>query len=386
MTGPRVVLLESDAARRVRLETLLVDHGFDVRSAPSLAGAARLVADDGADLLIANLVLDDGAALSLAKDWVRGGRPMLGISDVFYGPTSRQILKERLGLMDVLETPFDDDELLEQLDHLFPATKASASIYDDGSPAPRLAAIPTRPARLDMKRVPLKGKFEQADIATVLARLASEQRSGALMIQAERVKKLVYLDKGVPVGIKSNLLQECLGQMLVQEGQLSAEACDRSVDEMRRTRQRQGEVLMEMGHLTAEGLEAAMGRQFFLKFQQLFTWTNGEFRYKDAPIPSAYHGPALDDPANLIWNGIDHTHPVDRVRPLLEPVLGGRVGWSQGGLDIGNLTLSTHLRALYPLFDEDLTGRQVLERAEKPDRALLLLYALTAMGAIAFFD
>ena len=116
----QILLFESNEDARKRLENLLAERGFAVRAADSLAHGRTLAVRDEADLLITNLVLDDGAALDLASEWTATGRPAVGISDVFFGPTSRQLLLDQVGLSEVLETPFEDDHLLEHLQRLLP--------------------------------------------------------------------------------------------------------------------------------------------------------------------------------------------------------------------------------------------------------------------------
>jgi hypothetical protein len=230
----------------------------------------------------------------------------------------------------------------------------------------------------------MSGQLDRHDIATVLSRLATDQVNGALMLVLNKVKKLVYFEAGLPVGIKSNLLEECHGQMLTKEGVITAETCNKSLDERRRTGRPQGQALVMLGAIPQDELERAVLRQFQYKLHQLFTWSEGFYRYRDAAIPPAYHGNPLDDSANLIWQSIEATRPVARARLLLLPAMDSPVRWSGEGLDVSRLKLDNALRALFEPIDNRFTPTEILAATHDPDGALLLLYALAAFGVITF--
>lgn len=385
--SPDVVLLESDAAERERYLAALRALGYEATAAESAAAARTLLAEADGALLIANLMLAEGPCFELAAEWRAEGRRLLALSDAFRGPTALQILRERLGLDLLVEAPIADDELAEHVAALLGprAGDTDPNLTAAGAEVTAETAMATAtPAALDPFRVPLTGTFEEAEIAAVLARLALERVDGALMLQSDRVKKLVFFEAGAPVGLKSNLIQECLGQLLVAEGRLSPEACEESLEEMHRTNRRQGEILVAMGHLAADELDAAVRRQFWVKFRQLFTWNTGAYRFRDTTVPPTYRlDPGLDA-ANLLWRALDEEHPLERARAVLQPVHDTLVVLAEGGLDISALQVDADVHPLFAGLDGTRTAAQALASTPDPARAELLLYALTAFGAVTY--
>ena len=49
----------------------------------------------------------------------------------------------------------------------------------------------------------------------------------------DRVKKIVYFRDGFPKSVKSNLLSECLGRVMVRERMISEDECEESLKRMR---------------------------------------------------------------------------------------------------------------------------------------------------------
>ena len=70
-------------------------------------------------------------------------------------------------------------------------------------------------------------------------------------MRREPTKKIVYLKEGYPIFVKSNLLSECLGRVLVREKMISDEECERSLVQMKdKSGRQQGTVLIEMGAIS----------------------------------------------------------------------------------------------------------------------------------------
>jgi DNA-binding response OmpR family regulator len=383
VTRTEILLVESNADERGRLESILSGWGYGVRAADSLASAKELADETASDLLLVGLLQQDGTAFDFAKRWTDDGGVALGVA-VYRGPTAKQYLTERTGVQAILAYPADESELAAQVHALFPQTSEVAVVEAPSAPEPPAAARLYVPRRLDATTLQNSGTLEKGDLAAVISRLASNLASGALMLQCEQTKKLIYFEQGVAVGIKSNIVQEYLGQMLVGEGVISAQDCLRSLREMKRSKRRQGEVLVALGCLDQAGLDAAMWRQFLFKFQEIFSWTQGAYRYRDSAVPQAYAAQALDQPANLLWNGIQQARPTERVREVLAPVMDHTVHWTGSGLDVTGLQVAPEASSIWDVIGTPATAGEVVSGARDPELALLLLYALTAFGTVSY--
>ncbi|MBN1947078.1 MAG: DUF4388 domain-containing protein [Bradymonadales bacterium] len=385
MNPPEIILVESRPDLLAALLSLLQREGFAVHTASNLVHARQLVDEVPADLLLANLMLPDGSTFDLAEDWTGSGRAAVAITDLYHGSSVRQLLMRQSRFLEVLEIPVDERQLIDCLQGVFRQTYPSAvppaaavAVGEDVGPSWSI------PPRLDYRAIPMMGNFEQFDIAAVLTRLAIDQVDGALMLQDGPIKKLLYFQQGTPIGIKSNLVQECLGQMLIREGRLNPRECDTSLDLMRTSNRRQGETLVTMGCLDASELSGALKRQFLLKYQQLFTWEKGIYRYREAATPPAYAGMPLDDPANLIWQAAQAVKPLKRVRAILQPLMETPVRWTHQGLPLSRLTIGEELLAVWSLIDGRRSPSDLTAASPQKTDTLLLLYALTALGALSY--
>ncbi|MCA9564268.1 MAG: hypothetical protein KC561_12305, partial [Myxococcales bacterium] len=177
-----------------------------------------------------------------------------------------------------------------------------------------------------------------------------------------------------------NLVQECLGQMLVEEGVLSDEQCRQSLGDMKQEGKQQGEILVEKGLLDAAELPFALQRQFRNKLVELFTWERGSFKYKDCAIPAAYHGGPSSHPAQLLFDSITEAAPTERAKRRLAGFENREV------LAMADYFGSDDL-ALTPAAESVLScpaGATLGSVVRHSDAVAVAAYALVALGAITF--
>jgi len=120
----------------------------------------------------------------------------------------------------------------------------------------------------------LRGSLARQPFARVLQRVYAARMSGALLLARNKVKKIVNFDKGYPVSVRSNMLSECLGQILLEQRLISAETLAGSLREMKETRKHQGEVLVAMGALSPYNLSRALMLQMESKLLEIFSWSS----------------------------------------------------------------------------------------------------------------
>ncbi len=135
-----------------------------------------------------------------------------------------------------------------------------------------------------------------------------------LDVSREAVRKHFYFKDGRPVGSSSNVLNEVLGRLLMQEGVLTQELYERSLEKVIKEKRRHGEVLISMGLLTEAGLDEFLSLQTKRRIWKVFGWEDGEYRYRRTnSLPVGLGGPGFE-PAELILEGISHGfYPPGRV-------------------------------------------------------------------------
>jgi hypothetical protein len=123
------------------------------------------------------------------------------------------------------------------------------------------------------------GSLSEVPVAAVLGSLWREQANGALLIRRDKVKKIIYVREGSAYNVRSNLVSECLGQLLVRQRMITTAQCEASINQMKGTRQQQGEILVKMGAITTRNLAYALEVQLENKLFDAFSWSRGDYRF-----------------------------------------------------------------------------------------------------------
>jgi CheY-like chemotaxis protein/curved DNA-binding protein CbpA len=181
--------------------------------------------------------------------------------------------------------------------------------------------ISTPPTATQTNRCCLAGDLSQTGLPVLLHNLYSQQATGLLRLENKEVKKVIYIRNGSPIFVRSNLVKEFLGQMLVRSGDLSENDLQKSLEAARKSGQRHGLTLLEMGVLTSQQLNDILRRQCVEKLLDIFTWPGGQYHFIQAREFKQGVTSINLSPANLILQGLrDYTSRALLIR-LLEPHL-----------------------------------------------------------------
>ena len=163
----------------------------------------------------------------------------------------------------------------------------------------------------------LSGRLEQFAFPALLHHLHGLRASGVLHLATGRKRKWVQLRDGYPTAVRSNLLNECLGNLLERSGRISREEMNES---HRRTAggQLQGEILVAMEVLSEEEVSRALAEQAEEKLFETFSWKAGSFRFEFGGVLQKASGLARRSPANLILRGVRSQAPLERIDAWLQ--------------------------------------------------------------------
>ncbi|MDY0000917.1 MAG: response regulator [Polyangia bacterium] len=378
MAKPTVLVVDDDREVTQYVGDVLVADGWKVLVEKDGDWALRTFKSrrlDAAVLDVLTPVLNGfQVAEAIRKDPRGKDLPIVILSGVHRGKENRQEAIERLGLLGFLEKPIDGDELRrllrEELDRressidrartgprpAIPrpgegraapgATPASGSAAmapgadgrdggwgagKQGAPesAPRPPAQPaSQPVSQALRREPvsLRGSLAKVSFGRLLHELYRIQATGALFMLRDTVKKIVYLDAGHPVAVKSNLLRECLGQVLVAKGRLSQEQVEALLERSKTERKLLGQALVEGGLLLPDELLKILDEQLALKLDDLLAWSEGEYQFKEnARIPSSSIRTARSS-ATFIVQGVLGAYDEARLQAEAAPLLGAYPG------------------------------------------------------------
>jgi CheY-like chemotaxis protein len=259
--------------------------------------------------------------------------------------------------------------------------------------------VERRAADLTPGAATLAGRFAQLPFPRLLAQLAAQRATGALVVVApdderlrtttgESPKKVVYFRNGVPVYVKSNLVRECLGQILVQSDAITPHVRNESVQRMRAGEGRQGAILLAMGVLAPHELREALEEQLRVKLYDLFSWEDADFRFSSRVLPPPEVVTLELGLAEIVFEGVVRRITPVRLLELLGPHLGEYVVPITDRLTrFVRLDLVVEARLVLRVLDGTQRLQDLLTIAgQRPGAAAQLVYAMECLGALRFSD
>jgi CheY-like chemotaxis protein/curved DNA-binding protein CbpA len=237
----------------------------------------------------------------------------------------------------------------------------------------------------------LAGSLAELPFPALLHQLHGLRATGALVLRSGKKRKGIQFRDGRPVAVKSNLVSECLGNLLVRMGRIDEVSLRESLQRMQRGEGLQGEILVAMEVLDEDELMTALRIQSEEKLFEIFEWADGQFEFaRSGRIQGAGALPHEHSPADVIVGGVRSRFPLERVDAFLSVhsdariVAGEMPFYRYQEIDLGpgqermleRLAQSPRVRDLLPA-DEDsrrllyglLASEMVqLERAGAPGR------------------
>lgn len=102
--------------------------------------------------------------------------------------------------------------------------------------------------------------------------------SGVLVLAQEDVKKSLVFEKGKLVAARSNVPGEILGAILVEDGKITSEALQQSIEKLKgKPPMLQGEALIHLGLIDHALLNEALQKQLLRRVYDVFTWPEGRY-------------------------------------------------------------------------------------------------------------
>lgn len=329
--------------------------------------------------------------------------PMVLMSGVHRGAQSRREAIERHGLLDCLNKPVEGDLVRRLLTEALqersarqdkssgPLHRSSSRLLRGSSRSPhQTGAQPLQhePRVLPRDPVALRGSLDETPFPQLLHELYKLQATGALFMMRGSVKKIVYLNNGQPVFIKSNKLRECLGQLLVEQGRLASDRAEQTYEQSRVAGELHGQVLVRESLLTAQELTTALAEQLEVKLSEIFGWPTGEYQFKEnARIPA---GELRLQPscATLMVRGVARFHSGAQLELALAPALSAYPApASDPFLRYQWLELEPAEESVAQALDGTRSLAELLEDPGWERRqALQLVHALYSAGVIDLWD
>lgn len=235
---------------------------------------------------------------------------------------------------------------------------------------------------------PAKGSLRRVPFARLIREVAQRKLDGSLYLLSGQTKKVVFFEQGKPVFVRSNVLSECLGQILAKEGLITQEQCEQTLEAIRRTGKKQGELLVEMGILSEGNLRYGLEAQLRAKLFEIFSWEGGRYQFKP-DTPGMNFGVTLRASAEgVIVEAIVDQYTEDRAGEALQDVGGKFPAAANDSAAAANSSLLPEEAHFLACLDGSRSVTDVLQdKAEPPvPTPQALMYGLWVSGLVELDD
>lgn len=396
--APYLLVVESDPELQRRIGDTLREASYELAAETEAVWAKRSLLVRAPQGLVVDTNLSDGTGFQVAEELRRDPDtkdvPIFFIASRFRGAAHEAEARRRFAPAEYLALPLDLNTLLARVLEAVPPTvprKVTASVPIAAGAA--MADVAQRTERRHVERdarqlsagdSELSGTLARQPFARLLQRIYARRLSGALLVAHETSKKIVYFQDGYPVSVRSNVLDECLGQLLLARRLISEEALEESLRRMKQDKRQQGAILVEMGLISPYRLSRALVEQMEAKLLDLFAWRAGSFAFKeDQPVPGE---PVLLErtTAALILDGIRRYYDEDRIEAVLAAYAGQYVTPTSDPLRrLQDITTEPSEQAFVEAVDGTRKLEAVLGQASiAREKARLLLVAMAEAGMV----
>ena len=252
--APTILIVDDDRAVQRLLADALAQQGLSVAVERDGEWAIDTFNKRQVDAIVLDLLLPAINGYEVARiirSTPRGREtPIVMISGVYKSESQRKEAVEKHGAVAFIEKPIRlsalIDALRSALGDRWPQPAAQAETVGPTTEkladpqAQEEAGLVERHSEQPAAAPGIRGDFRERPFPEVLAEIFHWRGTGALLLRRDKVKKIVYFRDGQPLSIKSNLLSECLGQVMVSERLISEPECEESMRRMKATHRRQG--------------------------------------------------------------------------------------------------------------------------------------------------
>ncbi|MDR0965591.1 MAG: response regulator [Myxococcales bacterium] len=439
MTRPAVLIVDDTPELLKLLAHLIRDAGFDAMPADRGKEALRVAQERAPALAIIDLLLPDMTGYQLADSLRRvfPNLPIVFLTGVFKGPRQAHLARQKYGVTDYFEKPFDAWALVAAVRRLVPLPTLpdpysapmrtggeeaceeerplepmelsgivrfcdGRSLFSNGTngattlvlqppiPSARSAQEGTAAAvtavNANLNAGPAVDGVEHGALKGNLPQLISayhqSRQTGALTLTRGRARKTIFFRQGRPVFADSNLISDRFGPFLVRVGKLSEAQLSEMVRLALGDDDRVGDHLVQAGLLSESERLYFMGQQVKSIVYSAFCWEDGayEMTFRDSTPP---HPLEIDfHPANLILRSIRRLYKPERLRRLL--TLEERVIPSlQPTYALSELELEPWEAQLLPKADGTRTVADLISLADRPPLEVqAFVYAMIALNVL----
>ncbi|MDP8222662.1 MAG: response regulator [Candidatus Lernaella stagnicola] len=308
MRPKTILLIEPDRHEREELVGVLQKIGYDVDGAGDSTEGLRMFTERRHDLVVVEVLIPGVNGLQVCKIAKEQGETwdvkVIVVSKVYQSRAMEHDAINRYHANAYFSRPFPVVKLLDAIAGLIGKPTAADRIVPPPppkspppkSPPPR-EPQPEKPAKPPAPEPPApeprlpdplleEGELSPEILGGILVKFRDDNESCLLEVKSEDQAKHIFFRDGKPVFVKSNIPEETLGRMLVNDRVINEEQYKDAMVEMAETGKRFGTVVAAMGLISSDDLYYHLVQQTRLKIGRCFAWPRGSYRIdRDTQYP-----------------------------------------------------------------------------------------------------
>ncbi len=230
--------------------------------------------------------------------------------------------------------------------------------------------------------LPLKGELSDYPVAKIFVELNKKRETGILSVSTPRFTKKIYFKQGDAIFAGSSLEDDRLGEMLLKWGKINLEQYHKSVELLKKTGKRQGQILVELGYLTPKELYQSVKTQVKEIIYSLFGLDHGEYEFLPGPLPTEEVITLRMSIGNLIYEGIKRASNWSMLKKQIPDNLILQLSSNPLSL-FQDIEFSEMDRKILTLIDGKKTVKQIIDNSwVSPFDALKTLYTLFTLEVV----
>jgi tetratricopeptide (TPR) repeat protein len=197
----------------------------------------------------------------------------------------------------------------------------------------------------------IKGSLKEASLPDVLQLLALGKKTGCLAVADRHNFGYIYFDQGRICYASIVNRPDRLGDLLAKNQRISQEQLQQAIQLQGERRERKlGEILVTIGAIRRDELEAYMRMQIEEAVYHLFTWTSGTFNFEAGVQPEQQDFLVDINPESLLLEGarrVDEWSLIEKKIPGLDLIF----ALDRAPGESPEVTLSADQQRILPLID-----------------------------------
>jgi len=161
------------------------------------------------------------------------------------------------------------------------------------------------------------GNLRTMQLEELLQWLSQSKKNGTLQINNGKIEKKVFFKEGRIISSASTNPEEYLGHFLVSHGHINEVELAKAIELQEQTAMLLGKILVTTGAIAEKDLHRLLRLKAEESIYDIFSWSEGEFRFLDDVLPERVMVPMDLDVTAIVLEGVQRVDEWRRIRKII---------------------------------------------------------------------